>query len=128
MGATWFFSNFNNMFKALKSIDLGLMEQFMKGTIMYESDPGKVRTKSSSGDYNNMFRIKGGTSNFVNTLRSKIDKDKVMLKQVVTNINKLDGEQGGLMEVVTRDSSFRARRVDHFVFIQQAVSTFKLSP
>jgi len=128
MGATWFFSNFNNMFKALKSIDVGLMEQFMKGAIMYESDPGKVRTKSSSGDYNNMFRIKGGTSNFVNTLLSKIDKDKVMLNQVVTNINKLDGEHGGLMEVVTRDSSFRARRVVTTIPPQLLVHSVKFSP
>lgn len=109
MGATWFFSNFKNLFAAMKSLNIELMEQYMKGNIVYESDPGAVRMKRSTGEYNSMFRISGGTGNLVHTLLGKLDaSSQLFLKQVVTNINRLDD---GLMEVVTRDKTFRARRV-----------------
>ena len=50
MGATWFFPPFRNMFKMLKDLKVELGEQYLKGYVMYESDPNsppnKVKTES----------------------------------------------------------------------------------
>merc|ERR1712032_875678 len=62
MGATWFFPPFRNMFKMLKDLKVELGEQYLKGYVMYESDPNSPPNKSySKGDDEDMFRIKGGT-------------------------------------------------------------------
>lgn len=107
MGATWFFPHFRNLFSALKELNIDLMEQYMKGGTMYESDSKTPPRKVNSSDDGDMFRIKGGTSNIVNTLYSKIDPSRVVLSQVVTNINQIEGG----IEVVTKDKTYRAKKV-----------------
>jgi len=113
MGATWFFPGFTHLQAAMKRLNLGLMEQYMKGKVAYESSPGEIRMKSSGGD-SGMFRIKGGTGNLVHTLLAKLDDSQVLLKQVVTDINQLAEKTDGrhVMEVVTQDGTrYRASHV-----------------
>ena len=52
MGATWFFPPFRNMFKMLKELKVELGEQYLKGYVMYESDPNSPPNKVNiiSGD------------------------------------------------------------------------------
>ena len=45
MGATWFFPPFRNMFKMLKELKVELGEQYLKGYVMYESDPNSPPNK-----------------------------------------------------------------------------------
>jgi monoamine oxidase len=77
MGATWFFPHFNNLHKSMKSMNLGLMEQYMKGYTLQEGSAGSTPRKFYEGGSSDMFRIKGGTSNLVTTLYNKIGHDKV---------------------------------------------------
>jgi len=107
MGATWFFPFFRNLFKAMQTMNLEIMPQYMKGATFYESDPRSSPRKVDQGDDGDMFRIKGGTGNLTTTLRDNIDAKRVLLSQVVTTINQVDGG----LEVVTRDKTYRAKKV-----------------
>ena len=125
MGATWFFPGFNNLFKTLKSLKLELMPQYMKGGTMYESSPRAPAQRVNSGDDDGgMFRIKGGTSNIIHTLYNQLDKSKVLLNQVVTNINKVDDT----VQVVTKDQSFTARKVVTTIPPQLLYHSVKFNP
>lgn len=108
MGATWFFPPFKNMFKLLKEIKVELTEQYLKGYTMYESDGDSPPKKSySSGEDDDMFRIKGGTSQLVETLYNSLDKTKVRLGEKVTEIKVAsDG-----VEVVSNGETYRCKRV-----------------
>merc|ERR1712107_842701 len=111
MGATWFFPSFNNLFSMMKKIDLELMEQYMKGYTMYQESTRSKPRKINEGYSSDMFRIKGGTSNLVNTLYQKMDTSKVLLNQVVTN-----------------DKTFRARKVVTTIPPQLLAHSVKFSP
>eukprot|EP00088_Acartia_fossae_P057984 TRINITY_DN6773_c0_g1_i2.p1 TRINITY_DN6773_c0_g1~~TRINITY_DN6773_c0_g1_i2.p1 ORF type:complete len:360 (-),score=103.81 TRINITY_DN6773_c0_g1_i2:125-1204(-) len=126
MGATWFFPFFQNLFKKMKEHNLELMPQYMKGDTFSEFSAREAprRSRGSVDDDSDMFRIKGGTSNIVNTLYSKLDPGKVLLKQVVTNINKEDNR----MVVVTKDKSYTARKVVTTIPPQLLAHTVKFSP
>merc|ERR1712107_747685 len=63
----------NNLFSMMKKIDLELMEQYMKGYTMYQESTRSKPRKINEGYSSDMFRIKGGTSNLVNTLYQKMD-------------------------------------------------------
>ena len=78
MGATWFFSHFNNLSNLLEKIKVDLTDQDSRGHTMYESDARTPARKinSSGGD---MFRIKGGSAKIVDTIQNKIDGSKVLL-------------------------------------------------
>jgi len=107
MGATWYFPHFSNLWKHMKSVNMDLMEQYMKGYTLQESSVGSEPRRFYEGGSSDMFRIKGGTGNLTKTLLKKIGEDKVVLNQVVTDIKSVDDG----MEVVTKDSSYRAARV-----------------
>jgi len=124
MGATWFFPFFNNLFSMMKKNNLELMEQYMKGHTMYQSDSRSPPRRVNQGDSGDMFRIKGGTSNLVNTLHKAVGSERVHLNQVVTNINKVDGG----IEVVTKDKTFRAKKAVTTIPPQLLAHTVKFNP
>ena len=88
MGATWFFPHFKNLFKLLKSLNVSLKEQFMKGYTLYEFSESQKPRKIYSGGDNDMFRISGGTSNIVHSLYNSIGQHNVLLSQQVKKIAK----------------------------------------
>merc|ERR1719383_1179826 len=117
MGATWFFPFFRNLFK------------YMKGATFYESDPRSPPRKINQGDDGDMFRIKGGTGNLPATLCDNIDASRVLLSQVVTSINQVEEGGGGLLlEVVTRDKTFRAKKVVTTIPPQLLAHSVKFNP
>jgi len=124
MGATWFFPHFNNLHKSMKSMNLGLMEQYMKGYTLQEGSAGSTPRKFYEGGSSDMFRIKGGTSNLVTTLYDKIGHDKVELSQIVKEIKKIDGG----VEVVTKDSCFTAKRLVTTIPPQLLAHTVQFNP
>jgi len=124
MGATWYFPHFNNLFKSMKSMDLGLMEQFMKGYTMQEGSVGSTPRRFYEAGDGDMFRIKGGTSNLVRTLYNKIGQDKVELSQIVKEIKKVEGG----IEVVTKDSCFTSKKVVTTIPPQLLAHTVQFNP
>jgi len=125
MGATWFFPPFKNLFKLLKEIKVELMEQYLKGYIMYESDADTPPRKSySTGEDDDMFRIKGGTSKLVATLFSRVDATKVRLGEKVTEIK----DAGDGVEVVSNGKTFRSKRVVTTIPPQLLAYSVRFSP
>ena len=108
MGATWFFPMFKNLFKAMKTINVELMPQYMKGYTFYDSGRGGKPRKVDQGEDGDMFRIKGGTGNLTSSLLAAIDSNRVLLNQIVNSISRLDS---GFLEVATKDKTYRARKV-----------------
>lgn len=88
MGATWYFPHFKNLFKLLKSLNVSLKEQFMKGYTLYEFSESQKPRKIYSGGDNDMFRISGGTSNIVHSLYNSIGQHNVFLSRQVKKIAK----------------------------------------
>jgi len=125
MGATWFFPPFKNLFKLLKEIKVELTEQYLKGYTMYESDKDSPPRKSySSGDDDDMFRIKGGTKQIVETLYESIDKSRVRLDEKVTEIKVCSSG----VEVVSNGATFRGQRVVTTIPPQLLAYSVKFSP
>jgi len=125
MGATWFFPPFKNLFKLLKEIKVELTEQYLKGYTMYESDKDSPPRKSySSGDDDDMFRIKGGTRKIVETLYESMDKSKVRLGEKVTEIKVTPSG----VEVVSNGVTFRGQKVVTTIPPQLLAYSVKISP
>ena len=101
LGATWFFPNFKNLFKLLKSINVDLKEQFMKGYTMYEYDETEKPRRIYSGADNDMFRITGGTSNIIQSLYNNINQQNILLSK---KVQKISQTSSGL-DVVLDDGS-----------------------
>jgi len=123
MGATWFFSHFNNLSKLLKKLKVDLTDQYSRGHTMYESDARTPARKinSSGGD---MFRIKGGTARIVQKLQDKIDVSRVLLGQKVSEIRQTpDG-----IEVTSNGKIFKSSRVVTTVPPQLLAKSVKFSP
>jgi len=125
MGATWFFPPFKNLFKLLKEVKVELMEQYLKGYIMYDSGPDTPPRKSySTGEDDDMFRIKGGTAKLVETLYNTVDSSKVVLGERVTKIV----DTGDGVEVVSNGKTYRGRRVVTTIPPQLLAYSVQFSP
>jgi len=125
MGATWFFPPFKNLFKLLKELKVELMEQYLKGYIMYEGgEDSPPRKKYSTGEDDDMFRIKGGTGKLVETLFNALDASKVRLGEKVTEI--VDAGDG--VEVVSNGKTYHSKRVVTTIPPQLLAYSVRFSP
>jgi len=125
MGATWFFPPFKNLFKLLKELKVELMEQYLKGYIMYEAgEDSPPRKKYSTGEDDDMFRIKGGTGKLVETLFNALDPSKVRLGEKVTEI--VDAGDG--VEVVSNGKTYHSKRVVTTIPPQLLAYSVRFSP
>ena len=107
MGATWFWGENRNLISLLKELGLNYFEQFNKNTVFFQqfaSSPAlSVQIPSQPPSY----RIYGGTSNLINTLYQKIDRNHVLLNQSVNGINFSKNS----VQVITKDSTFEGDKV-----------------
>lgn len=125
MGATWFFPPFKNLFKLLKELKVELMEQYLKGYIMYEAgEDSPPRKKYSTGEDDDMFRIKGGTGKLVETLFNALDPSKVRLGEKVTEI--VDAGDG--VEVVSNGKTYHSKKVVTTIPPQLLAYSVRFSP
>merc|ERR1711915_683579 len=125
MGATWFFPHFKNLYNLLKQLNVELEGQYLKGYTLYESDINSpVRKVYSNGD-DDMFRIRGGTKQIVDSLYRKIDQSKVMLGQTVKEIRQV--ENG--MEVTVKGATvYKSDKIVTTVPQQLLVSNVAFTP
>jgi monoamine oxidase len=86
MGATWFGDQHKYLIALLKELDIDYFEQYMSGTAFFQpfstSPAESVQIPGQPPSY----RISGGTSNLINTLCQKLDKNDVLLNQSVKEI------------------------------------------
>ncbi|CAM4087096.1 flavin monoamine oxidase family protein [Gillisia limnaea] len=86
LGATWFGTQHKYLIAVLKELGIDYFEQYMEGTVFFQpfatSPAESIQIPSQPPSY----RISGGTSNLINTLYQKLDKDEVLLDQPVKEI------------------------------------------
>lgn len=100
MGATWFGNQHQNLIALLEELGINYFEQYMDGTAFFQpssiSPPQSIQIPSQSPSY----RISGGTSNLINALFQKLDKDDVFLNQSVKEIKFYENA----VEVIANDT------------------------
>ncbi len=86
MGATWFTNQHSHLRALLEELEIAFFKQFMDSTVFYQASSNSptqlVQIPSQPASY----RISGGTSNLINTLFQKLDKNDVLLNQSVKDI------------------------------------------
>lgn len=86
MGATWFGTQHKYLIALLEELGINYFEQYMDGTVFFQpfstSPAESIQIPSQPPSY----RISGGTSNLIDTLYKKLDKEDVYLDQQVKEI------------------------------------------
>lgn len=108
MGATWLGIKHQQLRKLLKELDLGIFEQALGNTAIYEpistSPPQRVQLPPNNDP---SFRIKGGSTTLIQALAAKLDASQIYTEQVVQRIE----EEEGLLSVKTASHNFKSNLV-----------------
>ncbi len=108
IGATWLGKKHQELNNLLTELDLEIFEQILGGRAIYEpisTSPPQLVSLPPNNDPS--YRIKGGSSNLINTLVEKIGAKNILLNQVVTNISStING-----LSVKTKTGEFQANLV-----------------
>lgn len=86
MGATWFGPQHKYLIALLKELGINYFEQYMDGTVFFQPFSASPAESIQIPGQPPSYRISGGTSNLINTLYQKLDKDEVLLDQAVKEI------------------------------------------
>ncbi len=108
MGATWLGKKHGHLIHLLDELKIDILAQHLGKFAVYEptslSHPQVVHLPANNDP---SFRIQGGSSNLINTLKSFLDKEQIQLKQVVQSIE----NQGSKICVTTNKGDFYADAV-----------------
>ncbi|NDP28660.1 MAG: FAD-dependent oxidoreductase [Flavobacterium sp.] len=86
MGATWFGTQHKYLIALLEELGINYFEQYMDGTVFFQPFSTSPAESIQIPNQPPSYRISGGTSNLINTLYQKLDKDDVLLDQPVKEI------------------------------------------
>lgn len=86
MGATWFTNQHRDLIALLEELDIDYFEQYMDRTVFYQPSPNSPVQSIQIPSQSSSYRISGGTSNLINTLFQKLDKNDVLCRQSVKHI------------------------------------------
>jgi monoamine oxidase len=90
LGATWFTSQHRNLINLLEELDIKYFEQYMEGTSFYQpysTSPADAITLPSQPP---SYRISGGTSYLIQTLKESIGIENILLGEKVKSIEFLE--------------------------------------
>ena len=108
LGATWLSSQHTELKELLKQLGLGIFEQELGKTAMYElnaSSPHQVVSLPSNQEPS--YRIKGGSASLIKALQNSIETDQIKLDHKVSQII----EEADFLRVMTNRGSFKAKVV-----------------
>jgi monoamine oxidase len=86
MGATWFTDQHKHLIALLEELGIDYFEQYMDSTVFFQPSSTSPIQSIQIPSQPPSYRISGGTSNLINTLFQKLDKNDVLLNQSVTDI------------------------------------------
>jgi monoamine oxidase len=86
MGATWFTPQHKNVIALLEELKIGYFEQHMDNPVLFQASPTSPIQSIQIPNQAPSYRISGGTSNIINTLLQKLDKEDVLLNQSVQSL------------------------------------------
>ncbi|MGK0379032.1 MAG: monoamine oxidase, partial [Patiriisocius sp.] len=87
MGATWFTNQHSHLITLLEELGIDHFEQYMDRSVFHQPYANSPLQTIQIPSQSPSFRISGGTSNLINTLFQKLDKNDVLLNHSVTGIN-----------------------------------------
>lgn len=125
LGATWLGKKHTSLSALLKELGLSTFVQILGSTAIYEpistSPPQLVQLPPNDEP---SFRIKGGSSLLINTLRAKLGEKQVLLNQAVKSINSRDKE----VIVTTNSDQFSSNFVVSTLPPYLLSKTIKITP
>lgn len=86
MGATWFVYQHKHLISLLDELNIGYFEQFMDGKVFFQPFSTSPAESIQIPSQPPSFRISGGTSNLIEKLYKKLDKNDILLNQSVQEI------------------------------------------
>lgn len=86
MGATWFGNQHKHLINLLDELNMGYFEQFMDGKVFFQPFSSSPAESIQIPRQPPSFRISGGTSNLIEKLYQKLDKNDILLNQSVREI------------------------------------------
>lgn len=90
MGATWFTSQHKDLINLLIELDIQYFEQYMEGTSFYQPYSTSPADAINLHNQTPSYRISGGTSSLVQSLRAYIGVENILLGEKVKSIEFLD--------------------------------------
>ena len=125
LGATWLGKKHTALNALLKELELSTFVQILGSTAIYEpistSPPQLVQLPPNDDP---SFRIKGGSSLLINTLRDKLTENQVLLNQVVKSIESSNEE----ILVTTNSDQFSGNYVVSTLPPHLLSKTIKITP
>ena len=104
MGATWFNDVHVNFKNILSELELDYFEQFMQGTSYFEPFSAAAVQEIQIPENSPSYRVSGGTSQLIETLKNKLTTVPIHLNQTVSS---LDFENKKI-QIKTQNQSFEA--------------------
>ncbi|UQD55284.1 NAD(P)/FAD-dependent oxidoreductase [Flavobacterium sp. K5-23] len=104
MGATWFNDIHINFRNILTELGIEYFEQFMQGTSYYESLSDTAAQEIQIPQNSPSYRVAGGTSLLIETLKNKLKAVPIHLNETVTSLN-FENEK---IQITTQNQSFVA--------------------
>ncbi|EIA09326.1 flavin monoamine oxidase family protein [Flavobacterium frigoris] len=104
MGATWFNDIHVNFKKLLSELDLNYFEQFMEGTSYFEPFSAAAVQEIQIPKNSPSYRVSGGTSQLIETLKSKLATVPIHLNEIVSQLN----FENSKVKITTQNQSFAA--------------------
>lgn len=87
MGATWFHPQHKNLISLLDELGVTYFEQHKDNTVFYQKSDIHPTQIVQVPEQPPSYRIYGGTSNLLNQLFERLDRNSVLMNQPVTQIN-----------------------------------------
>ena len=107
MGATWFLGQHIHLVALLEELGIEYFEQYMKGTVFFQQFSNSPAQSIQIPSQPPSYRISGGTANLINTLYQNLDKNDVLLNQLVKEIK----FHKNSVQVITNDAFLEGNRV-----------------
>lgn len=86
MGATWFTNQHGNLIELLEELKIDHFEQIIDKAVFYQPNANAAAQLVQIPADGSSFRIKGGSSNLINSLAQKLDSADMLLNQPVKHI------------------------------------------
>jgi monoamine oxidase len=104
MGATWFNDIHVNFRKLLNELELDYFEQFMQGISYFEPFSAAAVQEIQIPQNSPSYRVSGGTSQLIETLKNKLIEVAIHLNESVSNLN----FENSKALITTQNQSFEA--------------------
>jgi len=125
LGATWLGKKHRHLVALLNELEVETFEQYMGEHAIYDpisTSPPQIVKMPYNPDPT--YRIRGGSSELINKLASKLDQDSILLNRKIAEIR----ENGKKIEIVSDQQTFEFDKVIMTIPPRLFLKTIKITP